>query len=150
MQLEVIGINDGFWGGSPKAQKVDSQDRSRDRSAWDQSGTSPGSGTASAYLQSAKTGFGPRTSPSTGPHNGPGTGPGTSRSQDRVRWYRIPLQTAAETRCHLKQLQTPVSPTVAVSGLAPVFQDRTASQVPVPPCNRLRGTDGLVSRTSST
>ena len=29
MQLEVIGINDGFWGTRPKAQKVDSQDRSR-------------------------------------------------------------------------------------------------------------------------
>ena len=40
MQLEVIGINDSPWGTRPNPQKVDSQDRSRDRSrhqSWDQS-----------------------------------------------------------------------------------------------------------------
>ena len=123
MQLEVIGINDSPWRHARKHKKW--LDRSRtgpDRSQTGPGtspatspGTGPGSGpgTASDYLQSAKT--------------GPGTGPGTGQDIESC-WYRIPPQTAAETRCHLKQLQTPVSSSVAASGLAPVFQDRTGSQ----------------------
>ena len=105
---------------------------------WDQSWTGPVPG--------------PRTSPRTavlllgpvldwswpGPLSGlVRAGPGIESW--RERWYRIPLQTGATSK--------PVPSNVAVSGLAPVFQDRT--QVPVTPCDRLRGTDGLVSRTSS-
>ena len=76
------------------------------------------------------------TSPGTGPTTGPGTRPrplsGLVQASPRIeswcdRWYRIPLQTAAETRCHLKQLQTPVSSSVAVSGQGPKSQSLPAT-----------------------
>ena len=144
MQLEVIGTNDGPCKPRPKVQKVDSQDRSQHRSqhrSWDQSWDQSWdrswdwSWTALDYLQSANTGPGPGTSPGTGP----GTGPGP----------RMSCQVWSQDQCWDQDRFQDWSG-LAVSGLAPVFQDRTGSQVPVPPCDRLRGTDGLVSRTSST
>ena len=114
MQLEAIGINGSPWEARPKAQKVDSQ--TADRSSpgtvlrsQDRSRTSPRTGPGPVL----KLLPGPVLGARFGPRSRPGPLSGLVQAGPRIeswcaRWYRIPLQTAAETRRHLEQLQTPV------------------------------------------
>ena len=132
MQLEVIGINDSPCKARPKAQKVDSQDRSGTWS-WDRLlAVSKG---PVAVLGDRSWGWSWGWSCA-----GQTFRTGPSRSQDRVLLVSAHLSS--------RHLFPPVS---LFPDWHPCFRTgQGPKSVPVPPCDRLRGTDGLVSRTSST
>ena len=168
MQLEVIGINDGPWGHARTHEKwisrtgpgtgpgtgpswrfccfrllVVSQNRSWDRSqdrSWDRSWDQSWDRSWDWSQTSCRTGLtdpgtaGPRTRPGTGPGAGPLSG--LKPVPDRV------LLAGASNCCDATSNRSR-----HLSGLAPVFQDTGQG----PRSQSLSaGTDGLVSRTSST
>ena len=127
MQLEVIGIHDGPGGHAPKAQKVDCQDRSGSRTGPEKPVLGPVLGLVLLLLLVV-------------------TSPGQDRFQDwsnrsRIeswcdRWYRIPLQTAADTWCHLKPPDTCF---LQCRCFRTGTRVRSWPQVPVTPCEPVEG-----------